>query len=153
LRRQAGARKLFVATGDDNELLFQKLLYGVVRAHTPNGFDLTLGHRLLVRDDGQCFESRRGKALQEFFSIQLRHRLMKIFLGQELPAAAAFAHFEGIEFGIVFFDNAFQGRVHLAGRDLVFHEPERPVDQVGHFRRRERFVGGEDKGFNMRNET
>src|SRR5258708_25893914 len=128
---QGFARHFFIPAGYDDEFFFQEFLYGVVAAHAADGLDLPLGDRLLVGNDGQRLQCCRGVSFEEFFPVELGDGLMKISFGKELPTAAAFSHFEGIEFGGIFFYDPVQGSLYLLQGKLFLHKAEAVVAQLG----------------------
>jgi hypothetical protein len=50
------AWQLFISSADKDQFFFKQLLNGIIRAYTPNGFDLSLGNRLLISNNGQGFQ-------------------------------------------------------------------------------------------------
>src|SRR6185437_15526360 len=147
------AGHVFVAAGDDDELFFEELLDRVVAADAADGFYLPFSDGLFIGDDGQGLEGGGGKPFEELLAIELGNSLMIVFFREELPAAAAFADFEGIELGSIFLADAIDGRLDLFEGELFLHESERIVDKLRDLHGGQGLVAGEDQCFDMRDDV
>jgi hypothetical protein len=57
------AGQFFIAANDHDEVFFEQFLDGIITAYTADRFNFRFCYRLLVSNNGQCFQSCNGKTL------------------------------------------------------------------------------------------